>query len=250
MDPVSNIDYSSIETVRNSVPASDLNNIEAGETDRFFEIDRKAQDYAGSIPASVTDREGYKRAMTALDRSRTILLTAEEKDSLRSYSSSEYHNINGILREGTTYLYYDQYTGGYTTPRGGSIDVQKTLRDIKNIDAVIARSESPAMRLYRKCDVGSEFKGIRGARMGTVYRQIGYTSSTISEKAAIDFKKSGTDLEVIEILFPGGNGGGAFMTGNTAWEDEFEYLMKRGSRHKLVQKSDSINSRYVFKIIP
>jgi hypothetical protein len=128
--------------------------------------------------------------------------------------------------------------------------VQERLDDVRKIDMAIAQSDSPPIKLYRKCEVSEEFNGIEKAELGKVFTLDAYESTTISEKAATDFKAEVKNREVIEILFPGGRGGGVFMTGNTDWEDEFEFLLKRGSKLSIVKKPDDINNIYMFEVLP
>jgi hypothetical protein len=169
---------------------------------------------------------------------------------LRRYSGKGYRDYNGILRHGEGYLRRYGRAGQCADPLGNSLDIGGVLNDIRLIDRAIAGCESPPMNLYRRCEVEIEFERIRFANPGDSFVLRGYTSTTVSEKAAMEFKGDESRREVVEILFPGGTGGGVFMRENAEWEKEFEFLLKRGSRCKLVSKPDGINKRYVFEMMP
>ncbi|MDR3282319.1 MAG: ADP-ribosyltransferase [Candidatus Methanoplasma sp.] len=186
------------------------------------------------------DSEGHMVQETALKYTKTDPpLTNEEREEILDYSKNGYKTINPLLRQGE---------------ESGKLAIESTraAESIKAIDSAIAKTETPAMTLYRKCDINAEFGDIGKSDLGDMFSLKGYTSTSVSGKAASEFVGSAVKPEssTIEILYPGGKGGGTFTTGSTQYEKEFEFLLKRGSNMRLVSRPSEINNRYVFEVVP
>ncbi|MDR3282697.1 MAG: hypothetical protein LBS92_03705 [Candidatus Methanoplasma sp.] len=88
---VEGIDYNNISSVQRNAPRSDLNKIGPVDGSKFYETDRKAQEYEGKTPAGLKDPVGYRRAMAALEGSKGMPPDESQKEAMKRYSGKEYH---------------------------------------------------------------------------------------------------------------------------------------------------------------
>ncbi|MDR3283233.1 MAG: hypothetical protein LBS92_06495 [Candidatus Methanoplasma sp.] len=233
--PVEDIDYGDLEGTRRSVPRSALNrNVDPSE---YARMGREAARSRIEVPPDVRFEDGYRIAAAARKRSVLPAVTEGERHSFRYYTNNGFKDVNGVLREGEPYRIRANW---------GQEGGKGVLDDVKNLDRAISETTSPALKLYRGCDVDVEFPGLRTAKPGREFTSPSYTSTTVSEKFAHDFSVQ----DVVEIRFPGGKGGGILLGDMSKWLAEYEFLLKRGAMFRLVRSTKGRNKRYVSEVVP
>lgn len=195
-----------------------------------FDSGDAANEYFGQRPPRNLrreNREEYDRRKAEYESSAfgswSNSLTMDEQASIGNYSGDGYSGINGLLRKQMTEKMVDAWDAN---ERLGVRDM------VKNLDSAIGRFElKDPIRVYRTCekDVLESLK----TQPGAIFRDNGYVStSALSKKVA-----SGN--VVMEIDVPPGTGHGAWINPLSGAEDEeYEFLMPRGSEFKVLGVSE------------
>ena len=211
--------------VKPVMPVPKLKPVNPAVQYKQFESGEAANGYFGQRPPRSLrreNREEYDRLRAEYESSAfgtwSSGLTGDEQASIANYSGDAYSGINGLLRKQMTEKMVDAWDANERLGVRGMIN---------NLDSAIERFElKDPIRVYRTCerDVLESLK----AQSGATFRDNGYVStSALSKKVA-----SGN--VVMEIDVPPGVGHGAWINPLSGAEDEeYEFLMPRGSEFKV-----------------
>ena len=145
-------------------------------------------------------------------------LTGEQVGAIAEYTGDSYSGINGLLRGQMTKKMVDAWNQTTSQP---------IAEMIRNIDSALASFElREPIRVYRTCD--ERMLERLSSKLGGVFKDDGFGStSAISDKVA-----SGNI--VIQIDVPAGKNHGAWINPlSGAQDEEYEFLMPRGSEYKV-----------------
>lgn len=145
-------------------------------------------------------------------------ITSEESESVRFYTGEFYADINQYYRKTSGYEY---------------VDADLVKEESKAIDSVIKKFDlSKNIKVYRGCDLGAlGVMDVSDLTVGNVYVDKGYMSTSVVKDVAKEFG----DV-LLEINVPKGKGTGAYINSRSRFMDEeYEFLIKRGAKCKIVE---------------
>lgn len=190
-----------------------------------FESGESANAYFGERPPRSLrreNREEYDRLREEYSRSTygtwEAGLTGDESLSIANYSGDAYSGINGLLRKQMTEKMVDAWDA---TERMGIKDM------IGNIDSALEKFElKDPIRVFRTCE--RDVLDALRPEVGATFRDNGYVStSALSKKVA-----SGNVVMQIDVP-PGRNHGAWINPLSGAADEEYEYLLPRGSEFRI-----------------
>lgn len=178
-----------------------------------------------------TNPEEYERQMNEYRTSQYYKwaneLTTDEVAALSDYSADGYLGINGLLRHQLTKKMADRWDAFRNTSLDATIDF---------IEKAIDKFELKApLTVYRTCenDILDKLKA------GSIFHDEGFGStSVLSNKVA-----SGN--VVMKINVPKGKGHGAWISPLSGSQEEYEFLLQRGSNYKVKKKYKKGNDTIV-----
>ena len=190
-----------------------------------FESGESANAYFGERPPRSLrreNREEYDRLREEYSRSTygtwEAGLTGDESLSIANYSGDAYSGINGLLRKQMTEKMVDAWDA---TERMGIKEM------IGNIDSALEKFElKDPIRVFRTCE--RDVLDALRPEVGAIFRDNGYVStSALSKKVA-----SGNVVMQIDVP-PGRNHGAWINPLSGAADEEYEYLLPRGSEFRI-----------------
>lgn len=147
-------------------------------------------------------------------------LSPDQTVSIANYTGDAYSGINGLLRKQMTEKMVESWN---KTER---ISIQDM---IKNIDQALASFElKDPLNVYRTCD--DNMGKILSASVGKTFKDNGYVSTSVISK------KVASGNIIMQIVVPPGKNHGAWINPLSGAEDEeYEYLLPRGSVFRVTQ---------------
>ena len=149
------------------------------------------------------------------------LLNSRQTVSISNYTSDDYHAINGVLRTEMTekqIALWDSYAD------------MTTMENIDNITEAISQFElSDNIQVYRTCEM-DVFRNLQ-KNVGSIFIDDGFTSTSVFKTPVA----SGNVRMVIDV--PSGKGIGAWISPLSGTEEEYEFLLQRGTKFRV----DAIN---------
>lgn len=183
------------------------NNKQAFEHTKEFQSFQEFEDFVGSD--------------TLFDFEESISLS--EGNSIEFYSHTGDVRINHLLRSGF---------------------INDEIKEhVENLDNVISMFEIPGdISVYRGSNLDFLYNKFNTNNLkeliGKSYTDKGYTSTSILINKAFLDKEA-----IFEIRVPGGKGRGAFISSFSRHFDEYEFLLKRDTKFKIVEVKEWYNSR-------
>lgn len=151
-------------------------------------------------------------------------LDAKDLEALEQYTQFEYHDINAELREGIS--------GNRYVPK-----LDKIMRESPGlpVDTITFRGVSNGPQ-------GDFAKELLSKPIGTVFSDKGYTSTSFDREVAERFSAGWKDSVLLEIKNPAGQKGISVeaLVDNPDSTGEYEWLLPRGTKFKIVGKTDSV----------
>lgn len=185
---------------------------------------------SGSTKSGIMSSDDYKEFKTGEEANKALqadenkwenLITSSESETIRYYTGDGYADINTFFRKLDGYEYLD---ADWIKECGADLDSAiKKFKLSKNI------------KVYR--GVGLEALGVSNVdelTIGSVCVDKGYMSTSVSKDFVLnsDFAKDA----VLEIMVPKGKGTGAYINSRSRFMDEeYEFLLKRGTKLKVVE---------------
>lgn len=193
---------------------------------RTFKDGDEANAYFGKRPPRQlrrTDRAEYDRQREAYAKSMFgswyESLTGEQTTAIGEYSGDSYSAINGLLRHQMTEKMVDKWN---------AISPMSISSMIDEIEKAIDTFElTEPIKVYRTCEKDI-LENLR-LQVGGVFHDDGFGSTSILSK------KVASGNIVLEINVPKGHGHGAWINPLSGAEDEeYEFLLQRGSDYKIL----------------
>lgn len=197
----------------------------SGQSYRAFASGEDANKYFGQRPEISLrreNREEYDRMREEYENSPYYKwrdgLTGEQAASIGAYSGDAYSGINGLLRHEMTEKMVDAWN------ETEQISIQDMISNITG--AIDAFELNDGIKVYRTCE--NDVLRNLNLEVGSMFHDDGFGStSTLSQKVA-----SG-DI-VMEINVPPGKGRGAWINPlSGAQDEEYEFLLQRGSDYRV-----------------
>lgn len=156
---------------------------------------------------------------------------------------SEFKTWAGTLSETQTQAlnaYRDgQYSEMNRQARGTSEKDQWTQKYIKDMDSSLNHTLTRNIRLYRGTNIPDPASFKAATTVGSVFKDNGYFSASVSQTTAQKFIKAGKANPVkFTVIFPKGQKGGYMDAKFTEWENEF--VPKRGTNYRVVKELKSL----------
>lgn len=175
-------------------------------------------------------------------------------DSILDNSVNRWENDISYDEEDTVF----EYTGSLYSPLNESLrdgDTRGFESEIKNLDSAIQKFNlEDNIVVYRGIDSGGS-KAIFGSHnitpeeinsnfVGTVIQDKAYMSTSIKSSVAQDFS---IGSPIIKINVPKGKGRGAYVNSISKYKNqEYEFLMKRGSKLKITGADNSMGVTTIY----
>lgn len=146
-------------------------------------------------------------------------LSKEEQVAIRKYSGSYYKSMNGILR-------------GTRAESEYPADKLKEIKQfVSDCDSALAKSVLPIDILTHR-QLGMDMLKTLKETPDGIFIDEGFTSTTLIK----DSFESKID---VEIKVPAGKGVGMYITSLARYEDEYEFLLARGTKFKVYEIDES-----------
>lgn len=189
-----------------------------------FESAEEANEYFGKRPNHQlrrTNREDYDRRRKEFEKSAYGKwygeLDSEQTMAVVNYTGDDYSAINGLLRTEMTENQVKLWDSYNTTT---------TKENIDHLTDAISRFElHDNIQVYRTCEM-DVFRNLR-KNVGSVFVDDGFTSTSILKTPVA----SGNVRMVIDV--PASKGVGAWISPLSGIEEEYEFLLQRGTRFRI-----------------
>lgn len=187
--------------------------------------------WLGSLSRDEPKTVAYKKVGTEYFKTASWQgkLQDAEKAAVTKYTGTYYRVVNGYLR------------GQYAESLFETSELQELKATIKNLDSAIDKFDlQDNILVYRQCDYRF-MKILKNAEKG-IYTEKSYLSTSIIEDAVA--KRDIT----LEIKVPKGKGRGAFIEPLSANKGEHEFLIRRGSKFRILNIAEQEDGRFFVEL--
>lgn len=199
---------------------------------KTFETPEQAYSYFGKRPEislRKTNRKEYDRQKEVYQNSSYGIwynaMETKQSVAITNYSGDDYSAINGLLRGRMTKNQVKLWDANsqYTT-----------MENIENVTDAISQFElKDNIRVYRTCEE-DVFRSLK-KDVGSVFIDDGFTSTSVLSTPVA----SGNVTMVIDV--PAGKGVGAWIAPLSGTEEEYEFLLQRGTKFRIKSVLESNN---------